>query len=134
MVVGTVPVIARFYQQYRYSQEAEMRRLRHRTAEEDKRRRSGAAGDYTTVGQGDGWYGHQGGPTDRDRDRLRQHGSATNEERPPFDSERESGGNGPDWYEQDRETADYAYGSYGRREPGHARSDPYPLAPHGQEH
>jgi hypothetical protein len=31
---------------------------------------------------------------------------------------------------QDRDTADYAYGGYGRREPGHARSDPYPVGPH----
>lgn len=31
---------------------------------------------------------------------------------------------------QSRGTAKYAYGGYGRREPGHARSDPYPVAPH----
>jgi hypothetical protein len=95
--------------------------------------RSRKAGEYTTVGRGDGWYGHQGGPTGTDRDHWRGRGFATNEERPPFDSERESG-NRSGWYEQDRDTADYAYGSYGRREPGHARSDPYPLAPHGHEH
>lgn len=31
---------------------------------------------------------------------------------------------------QSRDTAKYAYGGYGRREPGHARGDPYPVAPH----
>ncbi|WP_162918277.1 hypothetical protein [Taklimakanibacter deserti] len=30
---------------------------------------------------------------------------------------------------QDRDTADYAYGGYGHRKPGHARSDPYPVGP-----
>jgi hypothetical protein len=111
-----------------------MRRRHHNENEDDpvrkERRQLSDAGDYTTVGAGDSWYGHPGGPTGRDRDQSRQHGTATKRERPPFDTEREPRDNAPDWHEQDRGTADYAYGSYGHREPGHARSDPYPPEPH----
>ena len=31
--------------------------------------------------------------------------------------------------DEDLNTAVFAYGGYGRRVPGHARSDPYPTAP-----
>jgi hypothetical protein len=51
-------------------------------------------------------------------------------DRAPFqDKRRNSPAVQPDWYEQDRDTADYAYGAYGQREPGHARSEPFPSQP-----
>jgi hypothetical protein len=87
--------------------------------------------EYTTTGLESEWYGHPGSATRSDRENIRQHHAVEDDGSPPFDANH--GGktdNEADWHEQDQGTADYAYGTYGQREPGHARSDPQPVAPH----
>ena len=86
--------------------------------------------EYTTTRLEGKWYGHPGPATRADRERMRKHHAIEDDGRPPF----ESGHGGkiaytPDRHQQDQATADYAYGTYGQREPGHARSDPQPVAP-----
>jgi hypothetical protein len=83
--------------------------------------------EYTTIGRGGDWYGHPGPPAREERNIIRRRSARSERERPPFEDERHNSRAGDsDWHEQDRDTADYAYGGYGQREPGHARSEPYP--------
>jgi hypothetical protein len=87
--------------------------------------------DYTTIGLESEWYGHAGSATRSDRESMRQHLAMEDDGSPPFDANHDGRkANEADWHQQDQVTADYAYGTYGQREPGHARSDPQPVAPH----
>jgi hypothetical protein len=85
--------------------------------------------EYTTIGLESEWYGHPGSATRSDLENMRQHLVIEADGSPPFEADHEAG-NEADWYQQDQGTADYAYGTYGQREPGHARSDPQPVVPH----
>ena len=91
--------------------------------------------EYTTTGLESEWYGHPGPATPSDRERMRKHHAIEDDGRPPF----EAGHDGktaipPDRHLDDQATADYAYRTYGQREPGHARSDPQPVAPFDPAH
>jgi hypothetical protein len=86
--------------------------------------------EYTTIGHNGGWYGHPGGPRNEDR-RHRRRSKVSSDDPLPFEPDRHAQpGNRPRQDEGGSGAVDYAYGGYGHREPGHARSDPYPRVPH----
>lgn len=90
-------------------------------ARRDKSSKPGASKerDYTTQGEGQDWYGHPGKPAAWEHVSGEAAGKPDNES-PPFDETQEAP------IDPDQGEADYAYGGYGHREPGHARSDPTP--------